>query len=402
MKETGQAAWQMYRSLLFSVYIPSFLMSLCQSSILLMIPLFALDLGESVGIAALVFSLRGLGNMTADVPAGYGVARVGDKYVMLTGISVMGVTGFATSQADSALQLAVAAFLFGISMSTWLIARLAHIAEVVPVHQRGKAISTMAGLNRFGGLVGPLVSGFVAHQFGFTYVFVMVALVSGTALLMVIFFVRNSENSNSGTRPALLRIVPHILGRHQRTFLTAGVAVLLLTVLRAGRHLLVPIWGNAIGLDAQEIGLVVSLAGAIDMTMFPLAGFMMDNWGRKYAGASCLGLMSLGLALIPLSTSFTTLCLLAMLTGIGNGLGSGINMILGSDFAPPEERGEFLGVWRLVGDSGSFGGPILLGYVANVLYLGAAFKLLASLGLVGVLIMVFMVREPLTKRQLRP
>ena len=47
MKETGQAAWQMYRSLLFSVYIPSFLMSLCQSSILLMIPCLRLILAKA-------------------------------------------------------------------------------------------------------------------------------------------------------------------------------------------------------------------------------------------------------------------------------------------------------------------------------------------------------------------
>ena len=67
----------MYRSLLFSVYLPSFLMSICQGSVLLVIPLFALDLGADVGITALVFSLRGLGNMMFDVPAGYatGLAR---------------------------------------------------------------------------------------------------------------------------------------------------------------------------------------------------------------------------------------------------------------------------------------------------------------------------------------
>ena len=79
----AMTTWAMYRSLLFSVYLPAFLMSICQGSVLLVIPLFALDLGASVGVAALVFSLRGLGNMTADIPAGYAASRLGDKYTKI-------------------------------------------------------------------------------------------------------------------------------------------------------------------------------------------------------------------------------------------------------------------------------------------------------------------------------
>ena len=68
---------ELVKKLSLSVYLPSLLMSMCQGSVLLMIPLFALDLGANAGIAALVFSLRGLGNVVLDVPAGYAAARLG-------------------------------------------------------------------------------------------------------------------------------------------------------------------------------------------------------------------------------------------------------------------------------------------------------------------------------------
>ena len=86
-----------------------------------------------------------------------------------------------------------------------------------------------------------------------------------------------------------------------------------------------------------------------------------------------------------------------MLAGLGNGFGSGINMTLGADFAPPTARGEFLGVWRLMGDSGSFAGPILMGFIANSFALASAFTVTAGLGVVGVLIIVFLVHETLQK-----
>ena len=121
MNQPGLTTWQMYRSLALSIYLPALLMSFCQSSILLAIPLFAIELGGSVSIAALVFSLRGLGNMAADVPAGYGVGRFGDKFMMLVGIALMAIMGIASSQAESALQLAGAAFIFGGAMAIWLL-----------------------------------------------------------------------------------------------------------------------------------------------------------------------------------------------------------------------------------------------------------------------------------------
>lgn len=389
--------WEMYRSLLFSVYLPSFFMSICQGSVLLILPLFALDLGASAAIAAIVFSLRGLGNMTVDVPAGYAAARLGDKYTMLVGVGIMAMTGLVASQAESAETLAVAAFLFGGAMSTWLLARLTHISEAVPMHQRGKAISTMAGLQRLGNLIGPVASGFVADRLGFGYVFAGVSVIAAFSFILVIFSVKDNKKGHHDESPGIVRLVPTILGAHRRTFATAGIAILLLTVLRAGRQLLIPLWGEALGLDPSDIGLIAGAAAAIDMSMFPIAGYVMDNWGRKYAAGSCLAILSLGVLLVPATDTFLTLMFVAMLAGIGNGLGSGINMTLGADFAPARERGEFLGVWRLMGDSGSFAGPVLMGYIANTFVLGTAFTVTAGLGFGGVAIIIFLVKETLQK-----
>lgn len=398
VRNEGLSTWQMYKSLSLSIYLPAFLMSLCQSSLMLAIPLFALELGGSVSMTALVFALRGLGNMTADVPAGYGAARFGDKFMMVVGIGAMVVVGLLTSFTEDAWQLAGAAFCFGCAMGTWLIARLTHISEFIPDHQRGKALSTMAGLQRFASLLGPVATGLLAYQLGFQHVFLAISLIATIALLLVILYVPKNEHTQTERKHELLQIIPNILIAHRRTFLTAGIAIFFLSILRAGRQLLIPIWGHIIGLDASEIGLIASIAGGADMVMFPLAGYMMDNWGRKHAAVACMSVLSLALLLIPWSTTFTALCLFAVLAGIGNGLGSGINMTLGSDFAPEGERGEFLGVWRLTSDTGSFGGPLLVGFVSKAFQLTLVFPFLASLGLIGSLMVIFLVRETLSKK----
>jgi MFS family permease len=282
-------------------------------------------------------------------------------------------------------------------MGSWTLSRLSHISDAIHVTQRGKAIAGLAGLQRFGNLIGPVCSGIVADQYGFHYVFVGIGLVASLSLVLVLINVKVNQKGYSKDSPGIFALIPHILAGHGKIFATAGVAILLLTVLRVGRQLLIPLWGESLGLDATDIGLVVGLAASIDLLMFIPVGYILDNWGRKYSGISCLGILALGLFLVPLSYDFITLAMASMVAGFGNGLGSGINMTLGADFAPKNERGEFLGVWRLVGDVGAFTGPIVMGYIANTFVLATAFSFSAGLGIVGVFIMAVFVKETLVK-----
>ena len=82
-----------------------------------------------------------------------------------------------------------------------------------------------------------------------------------------------------------------------------------------------------------------------------------------------------------------------------NGLSSGTMMTLGSDLAPHSARGEFLGMWRLVGDGGVMGGPAVVGGIADLLSLPAAALVLSGAGLAAAGIFTFFVPETLVKRK---
>src|SRR3712207_8113295 len=137
---------------------------------------------------------------------------------------------------------------------------------------------------------------------------------------------------------------------------------------RAGRPLFVPLYGaDRLGLDASQIGLIMTVSAILDVAMFVPAGLVMDRFGRKVAAVPSFATMAVGVALIPLASSFGGLMLAALVIGLGNGLGSGTMMTLGADLAPPGATGEFLGIWRLIGDAGAVGGPLAGGVVAGAL-----------------------------------
>jgi MFS family permease len=180
-------------------------------------------------------------------------------------------------------------------------------------------------------------------------------------------------------------------------FLTAGVGVMVIGSLRATRQGVLPLWGDHLGLDESAISLVFGISMGLEMLLFYPAGSVMDHFGRKAVALPCLAIMSLGMVAVPLTGGFWSLTLAGLLIGFGNGLGSGIVMTLGADFSPEAGRAQFLGAWRLCGDVGTAGGPLLVAGATGVASLGAASVLMGVIGLGGFLLMLFVMPETLQR-----
>jgi MFS family permease len=161
---------------------------------------------------------------------------------------------------------------------------------------------------------------------------------------------------------------------------------------------LIPLYGSdVLGLDVSQIGWISTFASAVDMLLFYPVGMIMDRWGRKYAIVPSFLVQGVGLALIPLTGGIVGLGAVAGMIGFGNGLGSGTMMTLGADLAPEDARGEFLGMWRLIGDLGFMLGPSVAGAVAGTLALPAAALVMGGSGLVASMIFLFLVPETVKK-----
>jgi MFS family permease len=163
----------------------------------------------------------------------------------------------------------------------------------------------------------------------------------------------------------------------------------------------VPLAGQAVGLDVTTIGLVYSAATIVDIALFYPSGLLADRLGRKWSAVPSMALYALGLALLPLVSGLYSLLAVATLLAFANGIGTGVVMILGADLARASGRqGQFLGLWRLIGDLGMSGAPMLTGAIVKSAGLAAASLTVAGLGVAGVLVMVLGVAETLrTDRQ---
>jgi MFS family permease len=164
---------------------------------------------------------------------------------------------------------------------------------------------------------------------------------------------------------------------------TLGTAVVILGMSRSLRTSLLPLWADHIGLSAATTSLIFAGAAALDVAFMWPGGWLMDTRGRMIVAVPVVLSMAVACLLLPLTTSAWSVALVMALIACGNGLGSGIVMTLGADSAPSEGRSQFLGAWRLCGDIGNTGGPLLVSAVAAVAPLAAASLAVGALGLAG-------------------
>jgi MFS family permease len=219
------------------------------------------------------------------------------------------------------------------------------------------------------------------------------------AALAVLYQVAPVGATGDDADPTSLKVVGRVLRDHRRIFATAGLVTIAIQIVRSSKDAMIPLWGNHIGLTPGQISVIFGLAYAADMTLFYPVGIVMDRFGRKWAGVPCLVMVSVGLILIPFTRDFLALLLAGVVIGLGNGLGAGINMTLGSDFSPRGRRAEFLGAWRLVADVGSVGGPLLISAVTSAVSLAAAGLIAAAIGVTGAGILVWFVPETLLRSE---
>lgn len=358
-----------------SVALPAFGPSICEAigygATIPMVPLLARSLGASVGVAAFVTALLGVGQLLASLPAGSMIARVGERRALLiASVVATGATAVAGS-APNVVVLALAVLVIGMSWSVFLLSRQGYMIDAVPPHLRARALSSLGGAHRVGMVFGPLIAAVVVGHAGLRGAFAVGVAGSLAALLLVV----TMPDLGGEARAAALddpASIWQVLGRHRQVLATIGVGAAVISAARALRMTLLPLWADHVGLAAEEVSLIFGVGAAVEVALFYPAGWVMDRFGRVFVAVPCVVTLGLGLLVLPAARGFGSVLAVGLLMALGNGIGAGIVMTLGADTAPVVHRAKYLGGWRLVGDIGATGGPFLVTVLVAAASLAAA------------------------------
>lgn len=379
---------QKWGTTLFGIYGPTLLASVGFGAVIPLVAIQATALGASVGVAAFITALRGIAQVVGDLPAGVAADRLGEKIAIAGSCFIDAGTMVMIFLSHSLLILSLAVLLQGFTAAVFNLARQTYLTESIPLHWRARAMSTLGGVFRVGWFVGPLVAAAIINHWNLTAAFGFSALMSLVAGLVTLFMpdLPGESHGLQGIRERRARehvSTWSVLRKHRHVLLTMGTGCLALMLVRSVRQTIVPLWAEAHGLSPAATSLIYSLSMAFDVLLFFPGGAIMDAFGRWWVTIPAISTMSVCLLLLPLTNSFVTITVVACLLGVGNGVSSGIVLTLGSDFSPEEGRAPFLAGWRVLSDSGTAIGPLVISGVAAVAGLAASSLVVGVLGLIG-------------------
>lgn len=447
------------------VYIPSLFVFGANGMVIPVIPPYARKVFDANDAQnGLVMSSLNMAGVLLDIPGAFLIARVGADLSGVFSGSMLFLSGFIAAFAPNIFILTLSRFMHGLGQVTWLTSRTfifslssstsqqnqnknqqnqSHNKRTSNVeNNRGLLISGLGGMQRISNLLMPMLGSFVAAKFGYQSVFLLVSFF-GAAVLPFAFgsYIREkkaakaqkkvnssislqslSEDSEQNDKSESLgrksrgplRLVLDIIQVSWLDLLLVGSPCLVLNMLRQARDFLFAVAAMNAGFGQAEIGFLITSMYTMDFLSFPLSGYLMDKFGRKYALVSSLACISMGCILLSIVAGDShkiVLFLVAFVAGSGSGIGAGIAMCMGADLASvvllkfrlrANEVANvsdkfvmtiFLGIFRATQDLGQMFGPQLVGTLSNEVSLSFSGSLCGSIGLLAALFSVCCVRE---------
>ena len=375
-----------WSSIIVSAYLPTLMSSLGYGAVIPLIPLTAVHIGASEALAAAIAALVGIGQIIGDVPAGWLVTKIGEKWSLVMAMLINAVALVSMGLVHHFGLLAVAVLVNGTAGAVYGIARQNYLTVAIPYRYRARALSTLGGVFRVGWFVGPMAGSWILREasMSWAYGFASVASVLAAAVTTVMPDLPPVDVPQTAVDDAPTKISTWTIAKQNSKVLwTTGLGVTALMVVRSARRSLLPLWCHANGLSPATTDLIYAWSMAADVLLFLPGGALMDRFGRWWVAVPSIFIQALALLTLPLAHTATTIGIVALAIGIGNGASSGIVMTLGSDASPNIGRPQFLAAWRLLSDTGSAMGPIVVTLVTLAWPLSAASIVMSIIGLVG-------------------
>ena len=378
-------------------------------------PNYAIGLGAtlaSVGVFTSSFMLSSaimaprMGNLSD---------RYGRKRIMLLGIIGDIVFGFATGLVPSWEWLLVVRLINGAVSGAAMLSAEALLMDSVEPDVRGEASGFIMSSAMIGRNIGPLLGGVIQWQSNTTFGLSLIDsyripyfVDAGFAVLafaMVYVFVR--EPFTAAHREAYSR-------REEDGFeLTGSIKVLLVNGFISGigvgfiMPIMVLFYNDKFGMNAVEIGLILSISGFVGLAASWIAGRVADRMGRKPLIALGSYLSQLFAFILPFTGDPTQAGVAMSARSMGFNINHPAFQALRADVVPPRFRGRAFGLFISAFTAGDVVGPIVSTWLYDIYRLqtfniaglavpglGIPFFVNGILGVIGTTMVMFFVREP--------
>lgn len=349
------------------------------------LPAYARSFDVGVAAASVVVSIFAFFRLLGAPGSGVLVARLGERWVYMTGLCVVAASSLLTAVAQTYWQLLVFRGIGGLGSTMFTVSAMALLVRLAPPTMRGRVSSAYASSFLIGGMLGPVLGGLMAG-FGLRVPFVAYAVALVVAALVV-----GVKLSGASLRPdpTATPAPPMRLGEGLRD---SAYRAALASAFANGwanfgvRVAVVPQFAVAVHDETWVAGVALAVAAAGTASSLQFSGRVADTVGRKPMVVLGLAVTSVTLGLMGFSESLLVLLVLSAVSGFGAGMvNPGQQATVADVIGNQRSGGTVLSTFQMAQDGGAILGPVLIGLVADRWGFEAAFVVTGFVSLAALL-----------------
>jgi DHA1 family multidrug resistance protein-like MFS transporter len=360
-----------------------------------LLPVYAKDLGASGIWIGLTFSIFAVSQTAISPFAGGWSDRHGRKPFIIAGLLLYFVAALGYLTAGTFLQVLAFRLLSGFGTSLIFSVARAYIGDIVPEGHEGRWFGVFATADVIGFGSGPIFAGTIRQVFGFSSVFIGMALLMGSAaaIVAVLLPAHTATERAAGVVGQTTDALGSLRALRDRMVFALTFLMALQSLIFGATLSFLGVRLENLGVDAVLVGLAFSMQSLASGVSQPIAGYLADVGSR------------LGIVLVGLLMAAVSLFALGIVTHLGviyallfvAGLGSSAAMVGAGAMQVAVGRrvgmGTVLGLGSAGNGIGVIFGSVVGGFVVGLFNApAAAFEFGAVVMLLGIPVFVWMTR----------
>ncbi|MDD1776109.1 MAG: MFS transporter [Candidatus Methanomethylicus sp.] len=376
------------------------------------LPVYAQILGANTGLDIGLLSSAFLITRTfLATPSGSISDRIGRKKMIMAGLFLYTAVSILFGLSQTWIELLIYRSIQGIASAMVWPPSTALLADLTPAGKRGSAMGLYNSISMAGWVIGPGIGATIQWYSknvlslslidSFRIPFYVSSIFSAVALVLVYVTVKAPQSANPPVRKTSLIKMPfkEINGKFRKTiFAMLFVAVSYGFATSFVDPMLVYFAQHEYNLTADEVtasmGVIFSISGIAMLGIQFYAGRLADRFSKKKLIAIFTTLAQVSSIAMPFSGNVTNIGIMMTLRSSLYSLTSPAYTALQQDLFPKKTRGLLTGLFDTAFGLGSVLGPVVSFIIYDTISHGMPFILSGVLGIITVLILVLVAKEP--------
>ncbi|MFW5981684.1 MAG: MFS transporter [Halanaerobiaceae bacterium] len=340
-------------------------------------------LGASHRLIGLILGSYGFTQMLIRIPLGIYSDRINKRKVfVIIGIMLSIVSGSGMYFSESPYLILLFRSLAGASAATW-VSFTVLFSSYFTQEETSKSIGIINAAVKLGQVVAMFLAGIVAQNLGQQSPFLLAALggVLGLALSAGV------EEKKDPEHKALNISELFKVASNYNLLMVSFLAIILMLITYATTFGFVPLLAKRLGASEFHLGLLTTVTTIPGILSASLSGtYFTKKFTEKKSIIIGFILISLSCLVVPFISRLSSLYLSQMLNGFAQGIVFPLLMGLSIKDVELRKRGTAMGFFQAIYGLGMFAGPVLLGFLSDMLGLRTGFGVIAMISIMGALI----------------